>query len=69
MLQPLCSLKAGDCFEYLHDYYILTDERNKVQEEIDAVNLETGEVNSFTYNASVFKLEGVITLKRIGEET
>lgn len=65
--QPLCTLKDGDCFEHMGNYYILTTERMKDAREIQCVNLETGDIEDFTFDAGVFKLDAIITLKRIGE--
>ena len=65
---PLVVLKAGDCFEYNGDYYIVTSQTDKVNKEIECVNLESGEVEDFTFSAEVFKIEALVTLRRIGEE-
>lgn len=67
--QPVCTLKAGDCFEHMGEFYILTSERLEVAKELDCVNLYTGDIESFVYEARVYKLDAVITLRRIGEET
>lgn len=68
-MQPLGNLKAGDCFEhFVGDYYIVTDQELET-DEVACVNLETGEVADFTLEAQVFKLDAIITLRRIGEET
>lgn len=64
---PLVVLKAGDCFEHMGEYYIVTSQTDKVNKEIECVNLETGEVEDFTFSAEVFKIEALVTLRRIGE--
>lgn len=67
--QPLCTLNAGDCFEHMGEYYIVTSERLVPARELDCVNLDTGEVECFTYEARVFKLDTYIALRRLGDET
>lgn len=68
-VQPLIELKAGDCFEHCGDYYIVTDEIDKVNNEIECVDLKSGSVEYYIFTTNVFKLDAQITLRRLGEET
>ena len=66
-LRPLCTLKVGDCFERYSDYYIVTDEKIVDTNEIKCVNLRTGYTADFQFDADVFQLDALVTLRRIGE--
>lgn len=63
------SLNVGDVIEYLDDYYMMTDKKDYNLELWYCVDLRTGVLETLKFDKVVFKLDTVLTLSRIGEET
>lgn len=63
------SLNVGDVVEYLGEYYMMTDIKDYLKSIWNCVDLRTGILESLKFDTIVFKLDTVLTLSRIGEET
>lgn len=63
------SLNVGDVVQYLDEYYMMTDKKDYYTNVWYCVDLRTGTLETLKLNTIVFKLDTVLTLSRIGEET
>ena len=63
------TLNVGDVVEHLDEYYMITDIKDYSKGTWSCVDLRTGILESLKLDTIVFKLDTVLTLSRIGEET
>lgn len=63
------SLNIGDVVEYFDEFYMMTDNKDYSRGVWNCVNLRTGCMEVLKFDTIVFKLDTILTLHRIGEET